>query len=238
MKWTPDTARAYGRLGEQAHVAVLKPLLRQMLGELEGQTALDFGCGPGELTMALGELGAERVIGIDQSPQMVQQAIAAASLGPAARREVFEFIIGDDSLLPMPSRFDAVLSSLALMMCEDMPRLQAAMAGLIHSLNPRGRMLLILTHPCFRETRYATFHYDLPKDYTYWASGTPYQVILGDREQGTVIYDYHWTLEDYVDAISTAGGAVRQLREVPALRQEDGSPQGPPAYVAMLVRRM
>jgi SAM-dependent methyltransferase len=62
-------------------------------GPIEGRTALDVGCGPGELAIRLAERGAARVVGIDSAAEMIRIAEArAASRGVAER---CRFVHGD-----------------------------------------------------------------------------------------------------------------------------------------------
>src|SRR5829696_6789204 len=43
-----------------------------LLGDVRGQTVLDYGCGAGENSVLIAANGAKRVIGIDISPELVE----------------------------------------------------------------------------------------------------------------------------------------------------------------------
>lgn len=240
MPWNHDTARAYGELGRQHHVAILESVVPGLLGSLEGRRVLDFGCGPGRLAIALAEAGAAEVVAVDESSEMVAEARANVDRSERDLRRRVVVRHGNETDLGALGGFDAVLSSLALMMCDSRPRLEAVSRALVGALKPGGRLVVVITHPCFRRRDYGTFHYVLPNDYDYWRSGVPYEVRLtpGAEHTTATITDHHWTLEDYCNALSSAGSALTRLLELPASRRDDGAPDGPPAYLAARLERI
>ncbi len=239
--WDHDTAEAYRKLGQQAHVPILRPVVAELLGDLTGGLALDFGCGPGDLTALLAELGARRVIAVDESEEMVREARSAMRERASGVDGRIKICQGDERMLPLAEPCAGVLSSLVLMMCSTRERLQRAADGLVGSLARSGRLVVVMTHPCFRTAPADTFHDEVPPHWSYWASGTPYDVVLHPEPAGSataVITDYHWTLEDMVGAFAKAGGVVRDVRELPAARDASGRPQGLPAYVVVSISRL
>lgn len=81
-----------------------------MLGDVRGKTALDYGCGHGMAAVVLARRGAT-VTGFDLSPGYVREAEErAAANGVAAR-----FVVADGEQLPFPDgSFDAVWGSAIL----------------------------------------------------------------------------------------------------------------------------
>lgn len=67
-------------------VAHEEPVVRAMLGRLEGEPVLDVGCGTGRHVVWLRDQNRD-VIGVDQSPEMLAKANAKAPRrGPSSRR--------------------------------------------------------------------------------------------------------------------------------------------------------
>ena len=95
--------------------SVLNPILRKSMRTrfdrtllytrpMTGKTALDLGCGPGHYATALASDGAERVVGIDFSQEMIRIARdRASSLGHSDR---CDFVVEDILEYTPSERFD------------------------------------------------------------------------------------------------------------------------------------
>lgn len=240
MPWNHDTAESYDELGQQSHEPLVRRLIRELSLDVEDRRVLDFGCGPGNLALALANAGAREVVGVDESRAMIDSARARLESDPRPAARRVRLVVGDESTLAELGRFDAALCSLVLMMCATRERLERVAASLVGALEPGGGLLTVITHPCFRNRDFGTFHYELPEGYDYWRSGAAYEVVLTPpaADEDVVITDYHWTVTDYVTAFVRAGGAVAGLRELPGAPAGAGGTPGPPAYLALLVTRI
>ncbi|MDH6114028.1 SAM-dependent methyltransferase [Kitasatospora sp. MAP12-15] len=112
------------------------------LGLRPGQTVLDAGCGTGralpELRRAVGAAGT--VLGLDLTPEMLQQA---AALG---RRAAACLVAADCGRLPLR---DGVLDAVfAAGLISHLPAPQGALADLARATRPGGRLALF--HPVGR----------------------------------------------------------------------------------------
>ncbi|MEO0332470.1 MAG: methyltransferase domain-containing protein, partial [Bacteroidota bacterium] len=94
-----------------------------------GEKILDLGCGTGELTEQIAQLGA-KVIGVDQSEEMVEQA----------RRQypTITFYTQDATQLSNLPQFDAVFSNAALHWMKDAPEV---LKQVYQHLKPSGRLV-------------------------------------------------------------------------------------------------
>ncbi len=77
----------------------------ELLSPQKGERILDLGCGTGHLTNQISLSGAA-VIGLDRSPEMIEQARKAYPH--------LEFVLGDGTDFEFPEAFDAVFSNAAL----------------------------------------------------------------------------------------------------------------------------
>lgn len=121
------------------HVLAVKP-------DLQMRTALDFGCGVGRLTQALGDRF-ERVTGVDIAPAMIAKAREFNRHGEGVRYLLNEK--PDLSLLPSGA-FDFIYSSITLQHME--PRYSKHyIAEFVRLLNPDGLALFQLPSPTRRQ---------------------------------------------------------------------------------------
>src|SRR5437016_2269903 len=83
----------------------------EKLRPFEGKTILDVGCGSGRFCIAFAQNGAEKVVGVDFAPAMIE---IADKLAVAARvAEVCEFRVGafPDAIGPDDGPFDAATAN-------------------------------------------------------------------------------------------------------------------------------
>ncbi len=103
--------------------------LIELLKPQRGERILDLGCGPGQLTAHIAELGAE-IVGLDASPEMVGQA-----------RQNFpdlRFVLADAGAMNFNQEFDAIFSNAALHWMPDTQRIAETMA---RALKQGGRLV-------------------------------------------------------------------------------------------------
>jgi len=77
----------------------------ETLGDLSGRSVLDVGCGGGRYSVTAFELGAERVVGVDFAPSMIELARRLA-VQKGAPQERVRFVCGDFTELALEEPFD------------------------------------------------------------------------------------------------------------------------------------
>ena len=115
--------------GKHSFVSQYGNRLIELLAPQQGEKILDLGCGTGDLTHTLFELGAE-VVGTDKSENMVNQAIRKYPHIP--------FMIQDATSLDFHSEFDAVFSNATLHWVKPA---REALHSIYQSLKPGGRFV-------------------------------------------------------------------------------------------------
>jgi ubiquinone/menaquinone biosynthesis C-methylase UbiE len=206
--WT-DIADWYDELiesGSGPHETALGCTLR-LLGDVTGQTVLDVACGQGLAARAIAAAGAQEVVGVDSSPQML--ANAKRHGGPESLR----YVASDAQHLAEfgDERFDAVCCQLGLM---DIPDLAATLDAVYRVLRRGGCFAFVIGHPCFltpqAETRLGVdgqvgrFVADY-FDERFWRSTNP----QGVRRAG----NHHRTLSTYLNALAGAGFVIELAEE-------------------------
>ena len=116
----------------------------------EGTRVLDVGCGVGRWSRLLAGRGA-RVLGVDLSPTMIDQARRRADSDGVAER--CRFAVADLSRLDLEERFDLVLGVTVLQHILDPEACRAALSAMAAHLAPGGRMVLLEAAPALRTSR-------------------------------------------------------------------------------------
>ncbi|MFD8936675.1 class I SAM-dependent methyltransferase [Streptomyces sp. NPDC059578] len=128
-------AKRYDSL-PSSFLQVEEPIVHRLLDEGPVGTALDAACGTGRTTVALAERG-YRTIGVDQSPQMLEQA--------RAKTPDVDFRLGRLEQLPLDdASVDLAVSTLAL---THQPALGPAVAEIARVVRPGGRVIVTDLHP-------------------------------------------------------------------------------------------
>lgn len=235
--WEPlaDWYEAWaGELGSQYHQTLAIPTVLELLRPLQGETILDVGCGTGVLSSHLVQAGVTYV-GVDASPRMLTYAKQRANVpsitgGRQAGRKLRtrrpiapRFLLGDAAQLSdIPGieseSFDAAVFMLSL---QDMEPLDKVLQATANTLKRRSRIVLLLTHPCFRTPRQSGWGWDEGRKLQYRRIDrylTPMAVPVRPIFQGRsgAIHSFHRPLQDYVNALNRYGFMVDRIVEVPA----------------------
>lgn len=226
-----------GARGHLYHRQLALPALLELLCARRGESLLDVGCGPGVPATPLARLGV-RYTGLDASPRMIAEA--RRRHGRAG-----EFVVGDaralDVALRGRPRFDAVTFVFSL---QDMEPLDVVLTEAARVLRRGGRLVAVLTHPCFRVPRQSGWGWDERRKLSYRRVDrylTPLRVPSG--REGVRTVSHHRPLQDYVNALFGTGLALEALRELAptevmrrALKSTNDNPDIP-AVLALRARK-
>lgn len=132
-----DGARALWTAGSYATVGDIFAGVGESLVDsvgVSGAEVLDVACGTGNTALAAVRAGASRVVGVDLTPALLEEAAArAASAGLADRVEWHE---ADMASLPVPdASFDRVLSTFGAMFADDQEQVASE---LLRACRPGG----------------------------------------------------------------------------------------------------
>ena len=210
--WVGDRGSAY-------HRELAIPVLMDLLAPEPGETILDVGGGQGVLAPHLVDAGA-RVTVVDASARL----IAAAKRRHGRLREA-RFLVGDARRLAAvtglePEAYDAATFLLAI---QDMDPLEEVVASIDWVLKPRARVVLLMTHPAFRQPRHSGWGTDEGRklmfrriDAYLGEMAVPMKSLGG----GPPTRSFHRPISAYVNALAAAGFATDAMLEVPDLPPE------------------
>ena len=182
------------------------PAFQRLLPTLQHKRVLDLGCGLGYFAREARARGARRVVGVDLSERMLQEARAhtddAGISYIRASLEDFE---------PEAESFDLVVSSLALHYIADYPRLVRRVAA---CLVPGGRFAFSVEHPIFTAHGSSDWHAGPDGARLHW----PMDRYRDEGERRTKwfvdgVVKYHRTVESYVNGLLDAGLVLARLEE-------------------------
>ena len=207
--WVGDRGSAY-------HRELAIPALLDLLDPAPGEAILDVGGGQGVLAPYLVEAGAQVDV-VDASPKL----IAAARRRHRGLRGA-RFVVGDARRLPAladlePARYDAAAFLLSI---QDMDDLAGVVGGLDWALAPRSRVVLLMTHPAFRQPRHSGWGIDEGRKLTYrridaylGEMAVPMKSLGG----GLPTRSFHRPISAYVNALAHAGFLTDAMLELPDL---------------------
>lgn len=201
--------------------ALVIPGVLRMLGLERGESVLDIACGQGQLAKELAKKGA-RVTGVDASKELI--ALAKRNVSGA------RFFVDDARKLStvQAKSFQAATIILAL---QNIDRLEPVFQNAVRVLTEKGRLVFIITHPCFRIPRQSGWGYDEQRKLQYRRVDSyisemriPIQMHPGQKPS-QVTWTFHRPLSAYVAALTKAGFVVEALEEWVSERSSDSGPR-------------
>jgi 2-polyprenyl-3-methyl-5-hydroxy-6-metoxy-1,4-benzoquinol methylase len=192
-----EVIEGFGDEGDLTRQYLLNPALFALLGDVRSTPILDAGSGQGYLARLLARRGA-RVTGLEPSDGFYRYAVQrelAEQLG-------IQYIQADLSTWEPPaSTFQTVIANMVLM---DIPDYEPALRNCVLALQPMGRLIVSILHPCFEEpgSAWKSQGYVVVRDYfTERAIPQTYGAFI------------HRTLSTYLNSIIRAGCMIDQVLE-------------------------
>jgi ubiquinone/menaquinone biosynthesis C-methylase UbiE len=207
--WIGDHGSAY-------HRELAIPAALDLLTPRAGERILDVGGGQGVLAPALAEAGAEVTV-VDASERL----IAAAKRRHGRVRGV-RLLVGDARRLPAVAglterHFDAAVFLLSI---QDMDRLEDVVRGVSWALGQRSRVVLLMTHPAFRQPRHSGWGTDEARKLTYRRVDSylsEMAVPMKSLGGGLPTRSFHRPVSSYVNALAAEGFLTDAMLEIPDL---------------------
>jgi SAM-dependent methyltransferase len=209
-----------GEAGSEHHRYLAIPALLDLLAPTRDEQILDIGAGPGVLAPAIAEAGAS-YLGVDSSPRLL--SYARRTHGAHGR-----FLLGDAARLDQLSelRGSSFDGAVFLLSVQDMDPLDAVLASAAWALRSGGRLVILMTHPCFRVPRQSGWGWDEGRKLRFRRVDrylTPLAVPLKPYAGGRgATRSYHRPLEAYVSGLANCGLLIDRLLEIPTYQIASG----------------
>ena len=212
-----------GAEGSEHHRRLAIPALLELLKPAPGEHVLDVGCGPGVLAPHVSAAGA-RYTGVDASRRLL--AFARRHHGAHGR-----FVAGDATKLQQIAELGegAFHAAVFLLSIQDIDPLEDALAGAAWAVRAGGRVVLLMTHPCFRVPRQSGWGWDRQRKLQYrrvdrylTRLAVPMKGYGAERRGFT--RSYHRPLGAYVNGLAACGLLVDEVREIPTHKAPEPGP--------------
>jgi ubiquinone/menaquinone biosynthesis C-methylase UbiE len=206
-----------GDRGSTYHRQIAIPAALELLDPQPGDEVLDVGGGQGVLAPYVVEAGA-RVTVVDASRRL----LAAARRRHAGLRDRARFVEGDARRLQTVPGIEAGAYDAAVFMLsiQDMDPLEEVVASVDWALRPAADVVLLMTHPAFRQPRHSGWGVDEGRKLTYRRIDsylTPMAVPMKSLGGGPPTRSFHRPISSYVNAFSQAGFVTDAMLELPDL---------------------
>jgi ubiquinone/menaquinone biosynthesis C-methylase UbiE len=217
--WVGDRGSAY-------HRELAIPALLDLLDPRSGEKVLDIGGGQGVLAPYLVEAGA-RVTVVDASAQLI-----AAAKRRHGRLRSARFLVGDARRLSSLAALEAGSFDAAtlLLSIQDMDPLEDVVRGIGWALKPASRVVLLMTHPAFRQPRHSGWGFDEGRKLTYRRVDgylAELAVPMKSLGGGPPTRSFHRPIGAYVNALAAHGFATDAMLELPDLPPDRRPGRGP-----------
>jgi ubiquinone/menaquinone biosynthesis C-methylase UbiE len=205
-----------GIVGNEGHyyhqTLVLPGVLRLLnLNAKSNGSLLDIACGQGVLARQLP--AGINYSGVDLSSTLIKNAKQAST------NKAHEFVVADVSKpLPLAKKdFSYATILLALQNIEDGAKV---IENAMRHLQPQGKLLIVLNHPCFRIPRQSSWEIDEEKKIQFrridrYSSPLkiPIQMHPGKGENSPSTFSFHHSLATYSDWLFKAGFQITKIEE-------------------------
>ncbi len=180
--------------------------LKPLFPPLQGKTVLDLGCGYGWHCKFAAEQGAVRVLGLDLSQKMIDEAKARNTA-----EQITYGVCGIEEYEYPENQWDLVVSNLALHYIEN---IEEVFQKVYRTLKPGGVLLFNIEHPVFTA--------GVGQDWIYTEDGTPKYwpvddyFIPGERSThflGCDVVKQHHTLTQILNGLLKSGFELQVVEE-------------------------
>jgi SAM-dependent methyltransferase len=228
-----------GAQGSEIYQRIVIPGALGLLKPARDERVLDLGCGQGVFARALAAKGCE-VTGVDASPSLLKRAREYPS------REPIQYVARDAAHLHGLGPFDAISAILAV---QNMSHLAQVCRATTAVLQPGGRMLWVINHPCFRIPRQTSWGWDAEMKIQYrrldgYASKLSIPIVMhpGQQKSESTVSFHHGLAElmkfAFAEGLLLAGleewVSNKQSEPGPRARAENRARREFPLFLALL----
>lgn len=180
--------------------------LKRMLPSMKNKNILDLGCGFGWHCKYASEQEADKIVGIDISKKMLEEA---KKRNDSKNIEYLNIPIEDIDF--KEGEFDIVISSLALHYIEDCKKVFMKVNT---CLSEKGEFIFSVEHPIFTSKGSQDWNYDKDGNILDWPVDRYFTEGLRETKfLGEEVKKYHRTLMTYINELIESGFNIKKVVE-------------------------
>jgi len=195
---------------------IVLPTFLKIIGNIKNKKILDLGCGPGNVAYFLAKKGA-KVTGVDQSKGMLSIGIEKEGKLEQGIKYIHSDLTKLDKVLKN-NTYNGAVFSFVLHNIHPVKAISKILKQTNKKLKKGSSLCILDPHPCFEflHNNTDTTRKAQKKDIAY-KENFPIKITLyPKRGKPTIIEHKHKPLQDYINAIASAGFKIEQIEEVTA----------------------
>lgn len=211
--------KVVGQKGHFYHQAVILPGLLRLMNLKGGEKILDLGCGQGVLARSLPNK--VEYTGVDLASNLIAEA------RKLDKNLDHKYIVGDISkALVLKEKFEVIVIVLAL---QNVQQPFKVFENAKKYLQEKGRILVVLNHPCFRIPKQSDWGIDREKMVQYRKINqymSPIKIPIEsspfDQKNNQISWSFHYPLSAYSEMIFDNGMVIEKIEEWVSPKKSEG----------------
>jgi len=217
MEEYDDIAEKYSFREDPIRDYVSIPSFLEVLGNINGKTVLDVGCGSGFITRKIKLLGAKKVVGIDISQEMIKLAIKTENENPLG----IKYFVKDIKKAGIIEEFDIITAGFLLHYSKNKNELKKMCKSIFGNLKEGGRFVTINLNPdnpLSNNKKYGA----IITGQNPLKEGDKIKVTHFDENDNEIFsfYNFHWLRNTYEKALIDSG--FKQVKWYPMKVSAEG----------------
>lgn len=199
-----------GTEGHYYHEHTVLPGVIRLLNLQADSSLVDLGCGQGVLARSIKPVS--KYLGLDLAPALIAEA------KKKNKSDNYSFQVSNISK-PIPNIQSQFSHAAFVLSLQNMSDQQTALNNAAQYLSPKGKLVLVLNHPCFRIPRQSGWGIDEKTKQQYrWMNR--YQTALKvpitmnpGKGDSPVTWSFHHSLHDYSGMLQQTGFIITAIEE-------------------------
>lgn len=178
------------------------PYVERLIGDIKGKSILDYGCGSGQFTRRLHDIGAI-VTAVDASESAIDIARRKDN-----RNIQYRVIKNNDVSFLKNNSLDGAVSTFVLCTIKRNSQIQHMVKQIYDKLRPKSYFIILEPHPNSLGYEYVSMRREKPEKIE---TGTHIKVHLNGMD--SPFYDYWRSIEDYKEILEHSGFNIDKIKE-------------------------